>query len=228
MGRKRHTIHRFRGVPAAVPGLILVTVMLLSASCLKDAPESLPETIEWNPELAFPLGEDNYDLFNVPGFDSTKIDLDTVTGLPEWVEPGIPVVMEGELDIDLTAIMANIEQINGILFRVNFENGFPDEIFAQGYFRDNGGPDLDSMFRDGPVPVPPARIRQDGTLISPGKAQEDAYFDRARIVALESATTLYLKAFFVVTDPDSALIPHYPEFQLSVQLGAMFDLSLEF
>lgn len=230
MGWMNKPIHRFRGNPEWLSRMTLATLVsmvLLTASCLKDAPESLPGTIQWNPELAFPLGEDSYDLFNVTGFDSTEIDLDTVTGLPEWVER-VEVVMEGELDMDLAAIMANIEQINGILFRVNFENGFPDEIFAQGYFRSNGGPDLDSMFSGGPVPVPPALIREDGTLQKAGTAQQDATFNRDRILALENATTLYLKAFFVVTDPDSSLIPHYPGFQFSVQLGAMFDLSLEF
>lgn len=205
-------------------------LMLLPVSCLKDAPEALPETVEWNPELAFPLGEDSYNLFDVTGFDSTQIDLDTVTGLPEWLDPELPfeVSMEGELDIDLAAILENLDQIRGILFRVNFKNGFPDEIFAQGYFRNAGNLDIDSMFTEGPVPVPPAVIGQDGNLIRTGQAQKDAYFGQDRIGALEEATTLYLRAFFLVTDPDSALIPYYPDFWFEVQLGAMFDLTLEF
>lgn len=207
--------------------ITIVAFLFAAASCMKDAPDSLPEKVEWNPELAFPLGENNYDLFNVTGFDSSMIDLDTVTGLPEWVERA-EVIMEGELDIDLTAILENLDQINGILFRVNFENGFPDEIFAQGYFRTEGDQDLDSMFSEGPVPVPEATVLQTGEVVRTGKAQEDSYFDKERIAALEEATQLYLKAFFIVSDPDSVLIPFYPDFWFDVQLGAMFDLSIEF
>lgn len=220
----RHVSYIHFRFPAVLTAFLL---MLLTVSCLKDAPETLPETVEWNPELAFPLGENSYNLFDVTDFDSTQIDLDTVTGLPEWVER-VEVVMEGELDIDLAAIMENLDQIRGILFRVNFENSFPDEIFAQGYFRNAGNRDLDSMFMDGPVPVPPAVVRQDGNLVRTGQAQEDAYFDQDRIGALEEANTLYLRAYFMVTDPDSALIPYYPEFWFDVQLGAVFDLTLEF
>lgn len=210
--------------------LTFIFILLAAVSCMKDAPDSLPDRVEWNPELAFPLGENRYDLFDVTGFDSSMIDLDTVTGLPQWVDTVVPfeVVMEGELEMDLTAILENIDQINGILFRANFENSYPDEIYTQGYFRDPGGLDLDSMFTEGPVPVPPALVRQNGELVRTGKTQQDAYFNKDRIIALEEADRLYLKAFFLVTDPDSALIPYYPEFWFDAQLGAMFDLSIEF
>jgi len=223
----RHVSYIHIQFPAVMTAFLL---MLLTVSCLKDAPETLPETVEWNPELAFPLGENSYNLFDVTDFDSSQIELDTVTGIPEWLEPEKPikVSMEGELDIDLAAILENLDQIRGILFRVNFENSFPDEIFAQGYFRNAGNFDLDSMFIEGPVPVPPAVVRQDGNLVRTGQARKDAYFDQDRIGALEEATTLYLRAYFMVTDPDSALIPHYPDFRFDVQLGAVFDFTLEF
>lgn len=214
--------------------MIVLPVLMMAVSCLKDTPESLPEKVEWDPQLAFPLGENSYDLFDVTGFDSSMIDLDTVTGFPQWLdewverEEPVDVVMEGNMDLDISAIMENLDEINGILFRVNFKNSFPDEIFAQGYFRADTGPDLDSMFSDGPVPVPAATILHTGEVVRTGKAQQDAYFDRDRIIALEEATHLYLKAFFIVSDPDSSLIPHYPEFWFNVQLGAMFDLSIEF
>ncbi len=207
--------------------VIALSLLITAVSCLKDAPDSLPENVEWNPLLAFPMGEDSYDLFDVTGFDSSMIDLDTVTGLPEWIERA-EVVMEGELDIDLAAILENLDEINGILFRVNFNNSFPDRIYTQGYFRDDGEIDLDSMFTEGAVPVPPAVVKQDGEVVSTGRAQKDAYFDKERILALQEASTLYLKAYFPVTDPDSALIPHYPDFWFKVQLGAMFDLSIAF
>lgn len=208
--------------------ILPVSILMLGlSSCLKEAPESLPERIEWNPELAIPLGDDQFGMNDVSGFDTTKLDLDTVTGLPEWVEEAY-VVMEGTLDFGLSSIQGNLDQINGVQFRVSCENGFPDEIFAQAYFENEGGDAIDSMFMNGPVVVPPGRVAGNGELLQPGKAIQDAYFDRERILPLENATQVALKAYFIVTDPDTALIPHYPEFQFNVHIGAMFDLTAEF
>jgi hypothetical protein len=204
-----------------------VVLMLIFSSCLKDAPESLPERIEWDPALAIPLGDDRFDLFDVTEFDSSELELDTITGLPEWIDR-VYVVMEGTLDFGLSSIQDNLDQINGVLFRVSFENGFPDEIFAQAYFQDESGEAIDSMFLEGPMAVPPGRVAENGKLLAPGKAIQDAYFDRERILPLQNATLVALKAFFIVTEPDSALIPHYPDFQFNVHIGAMFDLTLEF
>jgi hypothetical protein len=205
----------------------MIGLLVQVTSCLKDAPESLPDRIQWDPELAFPLGEDRFGLFDVPGFDSSKLDLDTITGLPEWLDQ-VVVSMEGVLDFGLSSIQENLEHINGVLFRVNAFNGFPDEIFAQAFFRDEGGNDIDSMFMEGPLPVPPAVIREDGEIISTGQASRDAYFDRNRIEGLENATAIFLRAYFIVTDPDSALIPLYPAFEFNVHMGAMLDLTMEF
>ena len=61
---------------------ILSVMLLIAASCLKDMPETLPDILEWDPEVAFPLGEESYGLNSVSGFDTTLLDLDTITGFP--------------------------------------------------------------------------------------------------------------------------------------------------
>jgi hypothetical protein len=71
-------------------------------------------------------------------------------------------------------------------------------------------------------------VADNGELKTPGEAVQDSYFDKERILPLQDATTIALRAYFFVTDPDSALIPHYPTFEFNVHMGAMFDLSLEF
>jgi hypothetical protein len=200
---------------------------MMVTSCLKYAPEELPDRFEWDPAIAIPLGDDQFGMNDVSGFDTTKLDLDTVTGLPEWVDE-VLVVMEGTLDFGLSSIQENLDQINGVLFRVSCQNGFPDEIFAQAYFEDAAENVIDSMFLEGPMAVPPGRVADNGELETPGKAVQDSYFDKERILPLQDATTIALRAYFFVTDPDSALIPHYPTFEFNVHVGAMFDLSLEF
>jgi hypothetical protein len=207
--------------------ILALFVGMMVPSCLKDAPEELPDRIEWDPAIAIPLGDDQFGMNDVSGFDTTKLDLDTVTGLPEWVDE-VLVVMEGTLDFGLSSIRENLDQINGVLFRVSCQNGFPDEIFAQAYFEDAAENVIDSMFLEGPMAVPPGRVADNGELKTPGEAVQDSYFDKERILPLQDATTIALRAYFFVTDPDSALIPHYPTFEFNVHMGAMFDLSLEF
>ena len=207
--------------------LLAVSALWLTTSCLKDAPEALPDRIVWDPLLAFPLGDDQFGMNHVSGFDTTLLDLDTVTGLPEWVDH-VTVEMRGNLEFGLSSIQDNLNHINSVLLRVSFQNGFPDEIYAQGYFEDAGDNRIDSFFQNGPVPVPPGRLADSGEVLRSGDAIRDSYFDRDRILPLEDATHVYLRAYFIVTDPDSALIPHYPEFELKVHVGAMFDLTTEF
>jgi hypothetical protein len=207
--------------------LLAASAVWLTTSCLKDAPEALPDRIVWDPSLAFPLGDDQYGMNNVSGFDTTLLDLDTVTGLPKWVDE-VRVVMQGNLDFGLSSIQDNLDHINSVLLRVSFLNGFPDEIYAQGYFEDAADNQIDSFFQDGPVPVPPGRLADNGEVLRSGEAIRDSYFDRDRIQPLEDATHVSLRAYFIVTEPDTALIPHYPEFELEVHVGAMFDLTMEF
>jgi len=207
--------------------LVMVLLILPETSCMKDAPESLPDKLIWNPALAFPVGEESYGLNDVSGFDTTLLDLDTITGLPEWVDQLI-VEMKRNLDFDLSSIQNNLDQIHWALFRVSFENEFPDVIFAQGYFKDEGENVIDSMFSEGPVAVPAANVAESGEVLQTGQAIQDAYFDHDRIAGLNDATHIALRAFFIVTDPDSALIPHYPDFAFNVHIGVMLDLTVEF
>ena len=107
--------------------LLAVSALWLTTSCLKDAPEALPDRIVWDPLLAFPLGDDQFGMNHVSGFDTTLLDLDTVTGLPEWVDH-VTVEMRGNLEFGLSSIQDNLNHINSVLLRVSFQNGFPDEI----------------------------------------------------------------------------------------------------
>jgi hypothetical protein len=206
---------------------IIALLLVLTTSCLKDAPEELPNRIEWDPAIAVPLGDDQFGMNHVSGFDTTKLNLDTITGVPEWVYE-LRVVMEGTLDFGLSSIHDNLDQIKGVLFRVSCQNGFPEEIFTQATFEDDAGNAIDSMFLVGPMAVPPGNVGENGELLAPGEAVQDSYFSKERILPLENATTILLKAYFEPNIPDPSLIPYYPEFEFNVHMGAMFDLTLEF
>ena len=64
----------------------LVIIMLVAVSCLKDKPETLPNSMDWDPSVAFPLGEESFGLDAVSGFDTSLFDLDTITGFPDCID----------------------------------------------------------------------------------------------------------------------------------------------
>jgi len=206
---------------------LLSVMLLIAASCLKDMPESFPENLEWNPEVAFPLGVDSFGLNAISGFDTSLLDLDTITGFPNWVDE-LEIVMEGSMEFGLASIQNNLDQLDRMLFRVNMYNGFPNEVLAQAYFRDADMNTIDSMFQEGAVLALPGIVQGIGETIEPSLTIKDALFNRERIQPLENATEIFFQATILVSDLDTTLIPYYPSYQYNVRIGAMFDLSLEF
>lgn len=212
----------FRWIVAFLP------VLLLSlASCLKEMPETFPEEVVWNPEVAFPLGEEAYGLNAVSGFDTSLLDLDTITGWPQWVNEH-QIVLEGIMNFSLASIQHNIEHLNSILFRVNAYNGFPNPIRAQAYFRDASMVTIDSMFQEGPMLASAGMVEGNGETVQPTHTQKDAVFDRTRLQPLQNATEISFRAIIQISDLDSTLIPYYPSYFFNVRIGTMLDLSLEF
>ncbi len=205
----------------------LVFMLLGAVSCLKDLPESVPNTLEWNPEVAFPLGEDSFGLNAVSGFDTSLLDLDTITGLPDWIDE-VEVVMEGTLNFNLSSISDNLDHLNRILFRVNANNGFPNEVLAQAYFQDAGLNTIDSMFSEGPMEVPAGQKEGSGITIQPSYFKQDAMFHKERLQPLANAAVIFFRATIVISDLDSTLIPYYPSYHFDLDIGSMLDLSLEF
>ena len=216
--------------PILKPSLILsclTGILLLVVSCLKDMPESVPQNLVWDPEVAIPLGTDQFGLDSESGFDTTLFDPDTITNLPGWVDE-LELVMEGRVEFDLSALIADTEDLNSILFRVSIYNGFPNEVMAQGYFLDPSSNPIDSMFAGGAIPVPAGTVRGNGETVDPAVVRKDVVFEHDRIGPLEDASVILLRATIVNPEIDSSLIPYYPSYHIDVEAGAMLDLTLEF
>ena len=204
----------------------LAGLLILQVSCMKDKPESLPQNLIWDPEVAFPLGSDSFGLNAESGFDTTLFNLDTITHLPEWVSL-LEVVMEGSIEFDLSSLNEASEDLNSILFRVNIFNGFPNNVFTQVYFMDAGSDYIDSMFTEGAISVPAGTVQGDGETIEPAVVRQDAVFESDRIGPLEDASSILLRATIPNPEIDSSLIPYYPNYEIQVDIGAMLDLTIE-
>lgn len=203
----------------------LILGLGLMSSCMKDKPEAFPTSLVWNPDLAFPLGVERFGLNAESGFDTTLFEIDPLTLLPLWTGK-VEVLMEGRLPFDISSFEVGIEHINRILFRVNLYNGFPNEVMVQAYFVDESYLYIDSMFSEGPIPLPPGTPFED--TIRPAFLSQDAVFEKGRIEALEPATEIILRAVIKNPDIDTALIPFYPFYYIDMEIGIMTDLTLEF
>ena len=218
----RFPTHIIKVTLLAALGMALLSL----SSCMKDKPESLPEHLEWNPQLALPLGEEEFGMNSDSGFDTLLLQEDTISGLPLWTGQQ-SVTMEGVFDFDLSTISDNLDKINRILFRINCSNQFPHTMYSQAYFRDAGGNYLDSMFREGPVETPAAVVSEQGASINPGTAQHDAVIEGDRIPDLTAASSILFRSSFRVANVDTALIQAYPTFHFHMDSGLMLDLSFE-
>ena len=203
-----------------------VLFLMLTPSCMKDKPEALPENIKWNPQLALPLGEEEFGLNSDSGFDTLLLEIDTVSGFPLWMDQS-EMVMTGVVDFDPSIISDNLDKLNRILFRVNSSNQFPHTMYSQAYFRDGGGTYIDSLFQEGPVESPAAKVSDMGGLIDPGLAQHDALIEGERIPALANAQSILFQSIFIVGNVDTSLIQAYPTFLFQIETGLMLDLSFE-
>jgi hypothetical protein len=203
-----------------------ILILLTLPSCLRDMPESLPSKLQWNPQVALPLGEGGFGLNTESGFDTRLLEEDTLRSQPYWLGLDM-VILEGEFDFDLSTISDNLDRLNAILFRVNCSNQFPHTMYSQAYFRDGSGSFLDSMFLDGPVETPAARIAEGGARIDPGEARHDALIEGDRIPVLANAQSILFRSRFYTVNVDTSLIASYPDFHFHIDSGFMLDLSFE-
>ena len=205
----------------------IVFVLLFTSSCMKERPDELPDKLVWNPELAFPLGVEQYGLNNISGFDTSLFDPDTISGLPQWVKES-ELHMEGILDFNLLSISDNLDAINHILFRVNSYNQFPHTVHSQAYFQDESLNILDSLFMDGPVDTPPGHVSKNGASIVAGYSEHDAIIEREDIPGLSEAVSILFRATILIEELDTSLIFIYPTFNFEIHTGLMLNLSLEY
>jgi len=221
--KSSHTIYK----RTLVAFIAIVLIMPLVISCQKERPESFPEKVIWNPSLAGPLVRDSFGMNLESGFDTSLLNLDTITNLPEWVDEW-EVVMKGTVEFDLSELSTNIDFVRRLLLRVNIYNGFPNTILAQACFLDPGFNVIDSVFEDGALSIPAGTPIGNGETIEPFHSRKDAVFDRDRIDPLQDATRLLFQSTIRNPEVDTSLIPYYPGYFIEADVGAMLDFTYEF
>jgi len=207
---------------------IFTLLLVTSGSCLRDMPETIPEHFTWDPELAFPLGSGQFGIDAAEGYKDEWLELDTITDIPNWIDT--VVTLEYRMDFDLSSLNESTDDINRVLMRINISNGFPNEILAQGYFTDSLHNQYDSLFSNGPLLLNPGNPSGDGETVTPSLTRPpDVVFDREGVARLEPATELLFRGTFTnLSDIDPGLYPHYPSYEMGLEVGVMLDLTIAY
>lgn len=206
--------------------LIIISIMVLSFSCIKDAPSDFdnPDST-WNPSFSFPVGYASMGMNEDSGFDTLLLLIDSLTGYPFWVDE-IDIPLSYTMSFDMQELNDFSEQIISIMFRLNTYNGFPAVATGQVYFLDINSLIVDSMFFDGPLVMNPGAPIGDGETINPAYNQSDVIFGQDEINDLASVKYILIEGAISTQNLDTTLIDYYPAYTLDLQLGAQVELNM--
>ncbi|MFC2105006.1 hypothetical protein ACFLS4_06625 [Bacteroidota bacterium] len=206
--------------------LILISIIVLSVSCIKDAPSDFnnPDSI-WNPSFSFPVGYTSLQMNEESGFDTLLLLVNSLSGLPFWVDE-IDIPMSYTMPFDMQEINNFSEQIISIKFRLNTYNGFPAIARGQVYFLDIYSQVVDSMFVNGPLNMEAGTVAGDEETINPSHDQNDVVFNQDKIDDLANVRNILIEGAILNVSIDSTLINYYPGYSLELQLGVQAELNM--
>ena len=208
-----------------VYAILIISLILLPVSCLKDKPDDIPNTFQWDPEVAFPVGTTAIGMNEASGFDTTLLQINDTTQLPLWVDL-LDIDIEGEAVFNFGNIASEDDPVTSLMVRVEAYNEFPVEVWLQVYFTESNGEAADSLFVDQPMKLPPGSIAASGKPDKPSYSVKDAILEEERLDNLENATGVAFKAIIQNAEIDSTLIDFYPTYEIDIHIGAMVNLNL--
>lgn len=206
--------------------LIVISVILIFASCLDDVPEDFnnPES-DWNPSFSMALGYTSLGMNENSGFDTLLLLVNSTTGYPFWVEE-IDVPLEYTMPFDMQELGEFSEEIISVMFRINTYNGFPANAQAQVYFLDINNQVVDSLFSDEPLTIEPGTVEGNGETVNKKHHQSNIIFDADKIDDLVTVRNIFIQGGIQNLSLDSTLIDYYPLYTLDIQMGLQVELNM--
>jgi hypothetical protein len=206
--------------------LILFLSSLFLFSCIDDAPNDFenPDS-NWNPSFSFPVGYASLGMNDESGFDTLLLLIDPLSGFPFWIDE-INVPISFQMPFNMQEINDFSEEIVSILFRLNTQNGFPNQVKFQLYFQDINLLNIDSLFVNGPLAFDSGTAVGNGESINSTSNQTDILIDRDKINKLESAQFILIEGLINNVALDTSLIINYPNYNFDLQLGIQVELNM--
>lgn len=199
---------------------------LFLLSCIDDAPSDFdnPDS-NWNPSFSFPVGYASLGMDNESGFDTLLFLIDPLSGFPFWIDE-IDIPISFSIPFNMQELNDFSEEIVSILFRLNTQNGFPNQVKFQLYFQDINSFNIDSMFINGPLTFDSGTPIGNGESINSTSNQTDIFIDQDKINELESAQFILIEGMITNVALDTSLISYYPNYNIDLQLGVQVELNM--
>ena len=119
-------------------------------------------------------------------------------------------------ELDFSAL----DDIESVEFKLITENGLPVNIEAQGYFVDENGTVLDSLFADGPSDAfAAAAVNGDGLVTQTEERTYLLTYDASRFEGIRSAARFVLDADFSTTDQGSVPVRIFADQRAEARMG---------
>jgi hypothetical protein len=200
--------------------------LLILVSCLDDVPEDFnnPDSL-WNPSFSIAVGQTSLSMSDESGFNTTLLDDLDLSGYPDWIDE-IDVEMEYMMPFDMEGIADFSEEIIRVMFRLNIDNGFPAEAFAQVYFLDISDQVVDSVFLNGPLSFDPANVNSEGEVMNKYHSQNDIVFEDDKIDNLSTVRNILIQGGVNNLSLDTTLVDFYPNYSVDIQMGVQVEVKM--
>lgn len=116
-----------------------------------------------------------------------------------------------------------IDQLNEILFRANFDNGFPFDVSVQLYFADENYTVIDSLFDGEEIILASGTVDGSGKVTSSTEKMTDAILDKAKLQKVSSFKNLIFKTSASTTDNGNTPVKIFADYRVGFKLGIKAD-----
>jgi len=121
---------------------------------------------------------------------------------------------------------SNYDEVSHAEFKLVADNGIGLEIVTQGYFLDNNGAVLDSLFKDGAKTlIEPAEVDDDGNPLGIANTVNFELFDASRFSKIRSAKNLLINAAFFSGEMGEKCVRIKEDQNVEIRIGMKFGLN---
>ncbi len=219
------------------PGILFI-LSLPFTSCIDKDLTNLGESVYVTPEYSLPIGNDTIYMEDlVDEYFSGLIPIADTSLVPDTVNifyydsifymNPLRFEFESEQTFDFGSLAGKTEYITSAMIRTNCINGIPARFYFQVYLFDYSQQMVDSVYKDGPLIIEPAKTDNTGQITQEGKLwKHDAYLSQEIINRLNDVYYLYTTVTVEIENYHATQIPYLKNQEFWSQLGLRVKLDL--
>lgn len=159
------------------------------------------------------------DTSRLDAFVDLELPLDLKTSLLEFVDT---------LDMDLSDLAKNTDNIKSATIHSSFENGMPFDLRMQVLLIDSNYNHVDTLFSNSDQPViSSGPVNAEGKVSSTTKKDIDVVFVKTRIDALKKVKKAIVKGSIITSNQGADFVKFYSNYLLKMNFGIKTELEIK-